>query len=157
MKYIPTSLCQLNGKSCFGCCGHDYTNKAEIKKGIILNTLSYLKHKKENIPLTEFRDRANDVRSSGICYNLIFENYEKDKKSRKVTCPLHPKKNNNTDLRLNHCDIHHLCKAAHFYNNWPMKKKEAFIDFIEKKDLDWYEYSIQLDNNKIINEFIEKN
>ena len=121
-----------------------------------MNTLTYLTYRNQGKSMEKFRDRSKFLRSSGICYNLIFLGFEKDRKSRVVGCPLHPEQNNGKDLRIGYCEINHLCKAAQLYNRWGKKRKQEFIRFLKAKKLDWYEYSVRMDNNELIDEFLEK-
>jgi hypothetical protein len=139
---ILTSLCQLNG-GCMGCCGHDFESAQKIKLAIDLNTKEL-----ENHPdLIEFRDRVHsrDLRY-GVCRNLVC-------KDKQLLCPLHPKLNNNKDLRVGHCNINYLCNAAKAYQDWPQEKQQKFLEFIKKQNLDNITYSIKMDNNSMLEEF----
>tara|TARA_Y100000031_G_scaffold128290_1_gene146536 strand:- start:93 stop:518 length:426 start_codon:yes stop_codon:yes gene_type:complete len=133
-------LCQVNG-GCMGCCGHDFKSKAKIKEAIKRNTKEFSFF--EN--LQEFRDRAEarDLRF-GVCRNLI----EKDK----LLCPLHPSLNS-IDLREGHCDVNHLCNTAREFAEWSSSKQEKFLSFIKSKELDNIEYSLMMDNGKLLEEF----
>lgn len=153
MKYTPTSLCHIDGLSCFGCCGHDFTSRKEVAQGILLNTLTYIKHTKEKLPVKNFRERSQHLRFSGICYNLVYLDFEKNRKNKIIGCPLHPTRNKGKDLRENYCEIDHLCKSAFIFNNYSSKKKKEFINFLKNKKLDWYTYSLMMDNNELIEEF----
>jgi len=143
-------LCQLNG-GCMGCCGHDFGTKEQIKEAIQENTTEFQKAK----PQTEqqfmtFRYRAHpfDLRY-GVCRNLIEE-------KGCHLCPLHPTRHQGKDLRINHCDVNYLCKTATLFAGWSKQQQEAFINFIELKNIDNLTYSIAMDSNQLLNEFIEK-
>lgn len=154
MKYLPTDLCHIDNMTCFGCCGHHFTSKKDIERALILNTLTYIKHRDDEKPIKDFRDRSKLIRSCGICFNLVLLDFEKDKKARKIGCPLHPKLNNGKDLREGYCEIDHLCKAAFMFNEFDDNMKEKFLKLIKSKNLDWYDYSLKMDNNELINEFL---
>jgi len=132
-----------------GCCGRNYTNDEEVFDSIWKNTKEFEEIRNK---LT-FRDRSPRYswRKSGVCRNLIFT----DKSMKKVMCPLHPGHNYRKDLRKGHCEIDHLCDAARQFPNWDMKKQNAFISFIKKKKLDWYEYSMGMDSGKLLKEFLK--
>ena len=140
------NLCQLEGMSCFGCCGNSYKSVKEIKEDIKQNTAEF----KECVSLEDFRDRSGkwDLRESGVCRNVI-EN------EGKIFCPLHPKCCG-TELREDHCEPEYLCKTFKAFQNWKDKKKQEFITFIKSKKLDSYRYSILMDANKLLDEFNEK-
>ena len=140
------NLCQLEGMSCFGCCGNSYKSVEEIKKDIQQNTLEFSKC----ISLEDFRDRSGkwDLCKSGVCKNVV----EKDSK---IFCPLHPKFCG-TELRKDHCEEDYLCKTFKSFLEWDEKKKKAFIAFVKSKNLDSYRYSILMDSNKLLEEFNEK-
>ena len=80
--------------------------------------------------------------------------FEKDRKSRIPGCPLHPSLNKGKDLREGYCEIEHLCKAAYMYNQSDEKQKKKFIQFLKNKNLSWYNYSIKMDNDELLKEFI---
>ena len=144
MTFSP--LCQLNG-GCMGCCGYDFLSKQKIKEAIFKNTLEF----KNTNPQTEkqflqFRDRrpSRDLRN-GVCRNLVEE-------KGCFLCPLHPARHGK-DLRIGHCDTEYLCKTAAAFENWSEEKKKKLILFIEEKKLDNLDYSIQMDNNSLLEEF----
>ena len=139
-------LCQMNG-GCMGCCGYDFESKEKIKEAIFKNTLEF----KHAAPQTEkefesFRERfpPMDLRH-GVCRNLIEE-------KGRFLCPLHPARHGK-DLRAGHCEIDYLCRAAEEFEKWDEDKKKKFIRFIEEKKLDHVDYSVQMDNDSLLEEF----
>ncbi len=144
MEYRKTDLCQLPGLSCFGCCGRKFGSKQEMEKALKENKAALKKHRN----LSSFRDREdeNSLHGCGICFNLIRE-------GKSIFCPLHPMRNEGRDFREGHCDIHYLCRTAKKFNSWPDDKKQRYLDFIRKKNPDWYEYSIKTDNGEFLKEF----
>jgi hypothetical protein len=156
-----TSLCQNKdlGLSCFGCCGNNYTTRKDVLRDIRINTLRFEKYK-ERFDLPAQKEAffgflnavSSDIRQSGVCKLLVYL----DKKRRLVGCPLHPGQNNGKDFRDNHCEKYHQCKANFLFTKWPKQKQKLFIQFLKDKNLDFYEYSIRLDNDQLINEFLKK-
>mgnify|MGYP001614592483 FL=1 len=146
MAFSP--LCQLNG-GCMGCCGFDFESKEKIKEAVFKNNVEF-KHTnpKTAEEFIRFRDRrpSRDLRN-GVCRNLIQE-------EGCYLCPLHPARHGK-DLRIGHCDIEYLCKTATLFENWSEEKKKKFIAFIESKRLDNTEYSIRMDNDSLLKEFME--
>lgn len=150
-------LCKLNG-GCMGCCGHNFGTKKEMKNAIRFNSIEHTEimfdvndssqntNKKDK--LIQFRDRVdkNQLRS-GVCYNLI-------EKEGCFQCPLHQEQNNGKDLRQGHCDVVYLCPTAKQYVLWDIITQKQFIDFIESKKLDSLDYSLQMDDNSILQEFL---
>jgi hypothetical protein len=142
---MKINLCQYGKFSCFGCCGHDFEGKEKVLKDIWKNT----KELEDIEDLDLFRDRYDPkvIRSSGICMNLTsFED-------GKVGCPLHPELNNGDDFRDSCCDKSHMCKTFTMFRSWPADKKEAFLKFIDKKEMDNYEFSVKMDNDELLKEF----
>lgn len=142
------NLCQLPelGLSCMGCCGRDYGSKKDIEKGLVANTLSFLG---TDDKVKWGKRYEGTIRQCGICFNLVREEKE-------IFCPLHPARNNGKDLRDNVCDKGYMCKTFHlFKNEWDDKTRKAFLNFIKKKNLDWYSYSIGMDSDKFLKEFLE--
>lgn len=145
------NLCQHNGLSCFGCCGHSYLEKKDIKKDIRKNSRELAAFLKEGKSLKEFRNRYRswDLGKSGICRNLV-------EKKGEIFCPLHKAKNKGVDLRKGHCDINHLCRPFRTYLKWSEEKQERFVKFILKKKeegMDNYDYSMLMDSAKMLREF----
>lgn len=168
MTYTKSVLCQLNC-GCMGCCGNNFSSKEKIKEAIKENNREFREanpktemsanhtkgvisdHVKEpsvlNTQLMRFRDRATpmDLRN-GVCRNLI-------EKNGRLLCPLHPAQNNGKDLREGHCDINHLCNTSKEFSKWNKEKQERFLLFINKKNLDNLDYSLQIDNGSLLKEF----
>ena len=144
---IFVQLCQLS-HGCMGCCGHGFNSKEKIKEAIRKNTLEFdqIKEKTEE-DLLAFRNRyyVMDL-LNGVCRNLIEQN-------GRLLCPLHPAQNNGKDLRVGHCDAHHLCLTAKEFLMWDKEKQDRFVKFIEKEDLDNVEYSMQMDNGELLKRF----
>ncbi len=145
-NYVKSNVCQIDDLTCFGCCGNNYKTKDEVLIGIKKNTKEFEDWISLEKPVKDFLRRMRFVRDCGVCFSVI----EKD---GKVFCPGHPELNNGNDLREGHCDIHYLCKTAYFYKEWDDKKKEKFIKFIKSKNLEWYEFSIGMDNDSLLKEF----
>ncbi|MFH0978547.1 MAG: hypothetical protein V1837_04565 [Candidatus Woesearchaeota archaeon] len=146
MKYTHSRLCQINHTGCFGCCGHTFGSKDEADIAIKKNTLEFAEYTDKR----EFMNRSQELRECGICRNLI------RLPNGKLGCPLHPAVNEE-DLRVGHCDVEHLCKAAQLFDSWDEKKQKKFLRFIKKQKLDWYDYSIKIDNDELINAFEAEN
>ncbi len=146
-------LCQING-GCMGCCGHDFISKEKIEEAIERNTKDFesLNPKTEQ-ELISFMNRAhsNDL-LNGVCRNLI-----RDEKTDKVLCPLHPALNDGNDLRVGHCQTEYLCLTAQKFEKWDDLTKERFLDFVKKKKLDRFDYSLAIDRNELVKEFEENN
>ncbi len=142
-----TPLCQING-GCMGCCGHDFLSKEKIKEAIRLNTIEFEnKSPRVKAQFIKFRDRNHPSNlRSGVCRNLI-------KKNSQLFCPLHPTLHGGDDLRKNHCDIYHLCKAAKEFSQWDKDKQNHFLKFVKSKNLDHLDYSMKMDNNELLDEF----
>lgn len=157
MEYTKSNLCQLPhlGLSCVGCCGGELKDKNQITEDIKKNTLELAKYRK----LSDFINRAkpNELRESGICRNITFIGYDKKSGNVIVGCPAHPELNDpNNDVRLNHCDIIHLCKLTQVFDSWDEKKRNTFFEFLKKRvenGMDWFEYSIKMDNDELMKEF----
>lgn len=142
-----TPLCQLNG-GCLGCCGHGFPEKQELKEAIKKNTLEFQNlNPQTTLQLLKFRDRAHpyDLRN-GLCRNLI-------QKKDQLLCPLHPGQNQGNDLRINHCDLDHLCLTAQEFNRWGRDTQQKFLFFIRNKNLDSINYSLQMNRGELLQEF----
>lgn len=139
-------LCQVKdlGLSCFGCCGNSYSHKKKLLADIKKNTLEF--ENKRNI--TEFMTRTNHLKDSGICANLIY-------KDKKFYCPGHPTLHGGRDFRNldPDCEKDFICKTFGLFQTWDAKKQKAFLQFLKEKKLDSYEYSIKMDNGKLLKEF----
>lgn len=137
------NLCQLDKLSCFGCCGHSFTTIKQLKVDIKKNTKEF----DESSSLESFRDRAHnwDLNPSGVCRNVV-------EKNGRVYCPLHPEINKK-DLREGHCMPEFLCQTFKMFMNWSEEKQDKFVEFINTKNLDNYEYSIMMDSGKLLEEF----
>ena len=164
MQPNPCQIPELN-ISCFGCCGRDLKAKQEIENYIDLNNEDYHQCFSAGVFLAqEFKNRHSKdlLRDSGICYNVVWSNKPRN------FCPLHPKATEKMqqkgikvqgkpDLRDGHCNPGYKCDTLKAFENWTIKQKKAYINFIRKKldnnELDWYSYSIKTDNNELLEEF----
>ncbi|MBS3128776.1 hypothetical protein J4410_06560 [Candidatus Woesearchaeota archaeon] len=143
--YTATELCQLDGRSCFGCCGRKWGTKEEVLSQIQKNTDELVQIKER----TQFRLRSEpDDLPHGSCRNLVY-----DGTTAKTCCPLHPARNEGKDLRVGHCDIYYLCPTAKKFNVWERDKQERFIAFLRKHDDKVYEYSMKMDQNWYLKQF----
>ena len=59
-------------------------------------------------------------------------------------------------MREEHCDVDHLCTAAKLFASWSSEKKQSFLDFLDLENLDWYSYSIGMDQGKLLKKFNRK-
>lgn len=147
MGYTKTSLCQFDNKGCFGCCGRDFKAKERVIKDIKKNTDDFYNHN----DMIKFRDRKEklNLRPSGVCRNAILIDDS-------VLCPLHPNMNDGNDARDGHCDINYLCKTAKIFNSWNKRKQRKFLRFVKRKKMDWFDYSLNVDNGELLKEFYEE-
>ena len=141
-----TILCQLNN-GCMGCCGHDFISKEKIKEVVEKNSKEFkFRNPQSEEEFIKFRDRTHSTDlHHGVCRNLIDEVV-------KLLCPLHPHKRRN-DLRVGHCNINYMCETAKKFEKWDEEERRKFISFIEEKNLDHLDYSIQMDNDSLLKEF----
>ena len=111
------------------------------------NTLEF----KNSKNISKFMTRILDLRSSGICANLIL-------KDGKFFCPGHPSMHEGRDHRNldTDCDKEHICKAYRLFQQWNKEKQNKFLDFLKEKNLDSFTYSIKMDNNTLLKEFEKK-
>ncbi|MBU0456761.1 MAG: hypothetical protein ABH824_07345 [Nanoarchaeota archaeon] len=144
---VLSILCQLNG-GCMGCCGHDFMSKDKINEAIKRNTSEFKRfNPKSEMDFLKFRDRYYSYNLlNGVCRNLVEDN-------GLIFCPLHPSRHKGKDLRIDHCEINHLCKTAEEFNKWADQKQEKFILFIKEKDFDNIGYSIKMDDDSLLKEF----
>jgi len=139
------NLCQIRELNlfCMGCCGHDYGSRDKLERAIDNNTQTYNEAKDKKL----WGQRSpNYVHTSGVCYNVI-------RKGNEVFCPLHPLRNKGIDLRDKDCDINYMCLTYKTYLKWDLGKRKRFIIFLSLKSRDWYEYSMGMDSDSILNEF----
>ncbi|MDP2749510.1 MAG: hypothetical protein Q8O89_01600 [Nanoarchaeota archaeon] len=155
-EYTKSNLCQLPelGLSCIGCCGGRLKNKNQVFEDIKKNTLELGEYSE----VSDFINRAkpNELRESGICKNMTFIGFDKRTGNVLVGCPAHPEFSDATDDRENHCDIAHLCKITQEFEQWDDKKRAVFLKFLKQKsdqDMDWFEYSIKMDNDELLQDF----
>lgn len=134
------SLCQF-GPGCFGCCGDGFKSKQEVLKEIRENMIDFRKYSDKKA----FMKRPPYFKPSGICGNIGFIN-------GKLGCLIYPKKGQE-DIRKDYCDYNFECKTLKEFRSWNTKKQEAFLKFLKEKNLSFYDYSIGMDNGKLLEEF----
>ena len=148
-------LCQLY-RGCMGCCGHDFPSTERIQKAIDSNTKEFVKaNPQTKEDFLKFRDRRYkmDLRN-GVCRNLIAE-------QGCFLCPLHPTRHENEkrvtkeDLRKGHCDINYLCRTAKEFQGWSKEKQKDFLQFVDAKKLTNLEYSMKMDKDFLLKEFLD--
>lgn len=143
-KLETSVLCNLNG-GCMGCCGCDYKSVAKVREAIHKNTLEFSQFS----DVVGFRDRAESMNlRGGVCRNVVVMD-------GKINCPLHPALNKGVELREGHCDYNYLCPSARKFNSWHEDRQKEFLRFIEQKNLDVIEYSVNIDNGKLMREFLK--
>lgn len=138
------SLCQF-GPGCFGCCGDDFKSRKEILKEIKENIEAFREYEDKR----EFMKRRPYFKPSGICGNIGFVN-------GKIGCLVYPKKHEK-DMRKDYCDDDFECTTRKEFKSWNKQKQEAFLKFLKEKNLDFYQYSIKMDNGKLLGEFNSPN
>jgi hypothetical protein len=150
MEQIRSDVCITGHLTCVGCCGKDFTSREEIEKAVQKNTKEFMAIKNKH----KFMKRKDNefLHDCGICRNVIYTNDDEDD----IMCPLHPffnDDNTNKDIRKGHCEIEYLCKTAYVYNKYDNQKRKKFQKFILKKDLDWLEFSVGMNNDSFLEEF----
>ena len=141
-------LCRY-GSGCFGCCGTEFANsKEQVIKEIKINTRELKDYK----DLDQFRMRHGALfKEEGnpfkMCRNItkLSDGY--------VGCPLHPILNEGEDFRKNYCFADYWCPTMKKFRKWNDKEKKKFLDFLDFKKLDSYEYSIKMDSGELLKEF----
>lgn len=168
ISLFPCQLSELN-LSCFGCCGRDFKSKKEVDKDLEKIKKNFDKIRfKSSFRMTVFRDRLNPdpdvLMKSGICSNVVkFD-------SGCIACPLHPKINSlikkeeyrfpykkNIDPRINYCDENYQCLTFKYYEKFSVEQKKIFILWVKNKGYDYYKYSKENGENKLILEFLNDN
>ena len=172
MKEIPIVPCQIKelNLSCFGCCGRDFKSREEVDRDLEKIKISFDNIKiKSGFRMLNFRDRfspdPDDVMPSGICSNVVkFD-------SSCIACPLHPLINNlvskkeyklpfkkKKDARINYCDENYECLTFKYYKNFSLEERREFILWVKEKNYDYYSYSKENGEDKLILKFLaEKN
>lgn len=133
---------------CIGCCGNITKPKNLVLKNIRKNTQDLKKIK--DLKLFKNRYKKDYLNDCGMCANIVI-------KYNRMYCPIHPKLNENKELRKRHCDINHLCKTAYVFNKWNNSKQKDFVKLLKDKKLDWYNHSLNVDNGKFLDEFKKTN
>jgi oligoribonuclease (3'-5' exoribonuclease) len=145
-------LCQLKdlGLSCFGCCGNSYGSRKKLHNDIKKNTLEFNSKKS----ITHFMSRTKDLRSSGICANLIYTD-------KTFYCPGHPALHSGRDYRNldPDCEKDFLCKTFGLFQQWPKQRQNQFLEFLKEKvsnGMASFDYSIKMDDGSLLEEFGKK-
>lgn len=134
------SICQF-GPGCFGCCGDNFKSDEEVVREIRENMNDFGRYEDKEA----FMKRPPCFKPSGICGNLGFIN-------GKIGCLVYPKKEQD-DMGKGYCDHGFKCKIFKEFKSWSEKKQEEFLNFLEKKNSNFYDYSIGMDNGRFLNEF----
>jgi hypothetical protein len=173
--YIPNvpyvdkgiNLCWLpNGLICIGCCGFDFASelsknmKKAFIKALLQNTEEYEKCNKDSIVFKGIY-KSYDLHECGLCRKLIVDDKLPEKELMneprlKITCPLHPACNQGKELRKGECDPRYMCRTQRlFHLEWNEEKQKRFVDFVMSRNLDWFDYSVQMHTNSLLKEFSE--
>jgi hypothetical protein len=153
IKHTKSHLCQIPelNLSCIGCCGRIISSKKDVEEALKKNTVEF--RSSSDIKKFIWRFEPNKLRQCGICPNLVMDDVRKNK----IFCPAHPEKNNDIEHREDYCDTLHLCKTAFLFDLWDKETKKRFIALlkqkIKKKQLDWYSYSLRMDDDSLLIEF----
>lgn len=136
-------LCQFEGFSCFGCCGREYAQKEIIEQE--LKEQAALLEKEGPEKLSKQTELLN---TSGICNKLVLKN-------GKVFCGCHPIQNKGVDYRVNDkaCQRDFFCETMKWFRSIDKQTRDKFLQFLRQKDLNWYTYSINMDNGNLKKEF----
>lgn len=136
--------CQFK-HGCFGCCGHHFTGKKEVIEGLKKNHIEY----KRTNDKVEFLKRENFIRKCGICYNIGIQ------ENGKIGCLVYQIEGK--DMRhIIDCDTKYECKTFSMFKSWDDMTQQKFKDFVENLDIDWYDFSIKMDNDEILELFLEE-
>lgn len=139
------NLCQLEGLSCYGCCGHTWGSHQSINAQLRENTRIF-----GILTRSEFRSRSETVLSQcGACKALVI-------KDNAIVCGLHPLQNDGVDWRDKNCEKEFLCDTFKKFLCWPKERQEMFLDFIVCKKLSHHSYSMGMDSGKLLEEFCGK-
>jgi len=144
MNNLPPYLCQTEEFSCFGCCGHHFEGEKDVLQQVKENTNRF----GSKISLPILQSESEVLSKSGICHSVI-------NKGNKVMCGLHPMQNKGEDNRDKECEREYFCKTMHQWKMWDEEKKVNFLEFMKKKNPTVYEYSIKMDNDSWLEEFLK--
>lgn len=133
-----------------GCCGHSFPSKKKVIEAIEDNIQEFrFLHPQTREELLKFRDRFPKIAlRNGVCYNLI-------RKNGQLLCPLHPLQNQGKELREGHCEVDHLCNTAVQFNSWNSDLQKKFLGWIALKNLDNIDYSLGMEDNYWLIEFLK--
>ena len=159
------NLCMLPwGLRCMGCCGLDFAKKlsSDAKTRFVQALVDNTREFQANDSPEDFRTchASYDLHACGMCRKLIIEESGDvvdlaDRKHLRIMCPLHPACNDGKELRRGECDPEYMCGAQRQFHTWEAERQERFIAFIEKLDPDWFAYSVGMQNDSLIKEFLE--
>ncbi|MBI5389361.1 hypothetical protein HZB01_03210 [Candidatus Woesearchaeota archaeon] len=138
-------LCQAGKYSCFGCCGRRFKRRDAVLEDIKRNT--------RNLKTKDFEVNKKELLhlcQSGVCKGVVI-------KDDKFICGYHPVQHNGTDHRDRLCDKEYNCKAYYYYHQvWDDSLREKFLRFLDQQKANWFEYSINMDNGKFLQEFLAR-
>ncbi|MBW2985984.1 hypothetical protein KY333_01305 [Candidatus Woesearchaeota archaeon] len=141
-----SELCAFGKFYCFGCCLIDNAKptREELAEAFKRNTINFKQFKN----IKEFAERSNtgDVLACGVCNNLIIKNNQ-------IICPLHPNLAGEELRKRTFCFKDYLCDTAEKFNKWDNNKQKAFLQFVKKKDPDWYAFSMNIEDGTWLKEF----
>ncbi len=154
------NLCQPknSGFSCMGCCGHHYTGKESVRHTVRRNTEEFkAANPKTEFEITDFMRRKPERSACGACWNVVYL----DEEQRKVGCAVHPELHKTDDMRVDYCIHSYKCKAKRLFESMSPRMKRKFLKFVAEKldtteDSDWYDYSVMMDSNTFIDEFLRR-
>ena len=144
------SICRIK-QGCFGCCG---TQLCKTKKEVIATVEQNTEELKQFTDLNKFRDRKGPIfptdpkaKITGLCQNVT------KLKDGTYGCPLHEMQNNGKDYRERFCLPEYECPTLKIYKRWTEKTQKKFVEFLEKRYLDPFSYSIRMEKDLFLKEF----
>lgn len=163
------NLCRLpGGLTCMGCCGLDFAPQLgkDAKRAFIRSLLK---------STHEFRTASDkqaykglypsyDLHDCGLCRRLVIDDGEADgldedalvqRKHLDMLCPLHPAQNHGEELRTGECDHDFMCATQRrFMGKWDETTRRDFVEFVMKRDMDWFTYSVRMHDDSLLKEFL---
>jgi hypothetical protein len=161
------NLCRLpNGLACMGCCGFDFAKDLDNKKAFI----TAMKQSSDEFATFDDREKykkrvdPKDLHGCGLCKQLIVKEHadksveELAKEKHLVfTCPLHPAETGGKELRKGECDPNFMCETQKMWHgDWSEWTRKKFLEFLDEKDLNWFEYSKGMHGNHLVQEFYKQ-
>ena len=163
-KMLPCQLPHIK-LSCWGCCGDEFQSKKEVENDIKINTYEFNLIKNPSVKdlidyKTRFHKDPNALTPSGICSNLV--NFG----DGCYACPIHPKINDvvpkeiytlpkefvKKDIRINYCADKYECITFKIWKTLTNEQRKKYIDWIEKQNLDHYDYSLKTHEGDFLKE-----